>query len=109
MKNFGYAQSNLDHTLFLKRDGGKITALIIYVDDMAVPRNNAGEQQKLQKYLSQEFEMKDLGALKYFLGIEVARSKTALADTPIETNHKLYEDMDQLLINKEQYNTLLEG
>ncbi|CAL8109239.1 unnamed protein product [Prunus armeniaca] len=98
MKNFGYAQSNLDHTLSLKRDGGKITTLIIYVDDMAVPGNNAGEQQKLQKYLSQEFEMKDLG----MLGCK-------LADTPIETNHKLYEDMDRLLINKEQYNTLLEG
>ncbi|CAL2255384.1 unnamed protein product [Prunus armeniaca] len=88
------------------------------------------EQQKLQKYLSREFEMKDLGALKYFLGIEIARSKTSIflsqrkyvmdlltetgmfgckpADTSIEMNHKLCEDMDRVPTNKEQYQPLLE-
>ncbi|CAL8988819.1 unnamed protein product [Prunus brigantina] len=78
MKNFGYTQSNSDHTLFLKRDEGKLTALIVYVDDIIVTRNNAEEQLKLQTYLSQQFEMKDLGDLKYFLRIEVARSKTGI-------------------------------
>ncbi|CAL9029590.1 unnamed protein product [Prunus brigantina] len=124
MKNFGHTQSNLDHTLFLKRDGEKITTLIVYVHDMAVTGNDTREQKKLQKYLSQEFEMKYLGALKYFLGIEVIRSKTGIlsqrkyvmdlltetrifgcktADTPIEMNHKLCEDMDRVPTNKEQY------
>ncbi|CAL9004267.1 unnamed protein product, partial [Prunus brigantina] len=74
MKVFGYTQSNADHTLFLKRDGKKLTALIVYVDDIVVTGDDTGEQLKLQKYLSQEFEMKDLGDLKYFLEIEVARS-----------------------------------
>ena len=50
----------------------------IYVDDIIVTRNDSGEQLKLQKYLSQEFEMKDLGDLKYFLGIEVVRSKNSI-------------------------------
>ena len=36
MKTFGYRQSNSDHTLFIKRNQGKITALIVYVDDMIV-------------------------------------------------------------------------
>ncbi|CAL9017884.1 unnamed protein product [Prunus brigantina] len=78
MKFFGYTQSNADHTLFLKRDGKKLTALIVYVDDIVVTGNDTGEQLKLQKYLSQEFEMKDLGDLKYFLGIEVARSANGI-------------------------------
>ncbi|KAI5312161.1 hypothetical protein L3X38_041334 [Prunus dulcis] len=69
---FGYIQSNVDHTLFLKHDGRRLTALIIYVDDIVVTGNNTGEQLKQQKYLTQVFEMKDLGYLKYFLGIEVA-------------------------------------
>jgi len=36
MKNFGYKASNSDHTLFLEKGEGKITALIVYVDDMIV-------------------------------------------------------------------------
>ncbi|CAL9010667.1 unnamed protein product, partial [Prunus brigantina] len=129
MKNFGYTQSNSDHTLFLKCDEGKLTALIVYVDDIIVTENDTEEQLKLQNYLSQEFEMKDLGDLKYFLIIEVARSKTSIflsqrkyvidlltktgmlgckpADTPIEMNHKLCEDMDQEPTNKEQYQSLV--
>ncbi|CAL9017924.1 unnamed protein product [Prunus brigantina] len=129
MKNFGYTHSNSYHTLFLKRDEGKLTALIVYVDDIIVTGNDAEEQLKLQKYLSQEFEMKDLGDLKYSLKIEVARSKTGIflsqrkyvmdlftetgmleckpVDTPIEMNYKLCEDMDQEPTNKEQYQRLV--
>ncbi|CAL8073329.1 unnamed protein product [Prunus armeniaca] len=73
--------------------------------------------------------MKDLGDMKYFLKIEVAKSKTIIflsqrkyvmdlltetgmlgcmpADTPIEMNHKLCEDMDQEPTNKEQYQRLV--
>ena len=36
MRDFGYHQSNSDHTLFLKKQHGKITTLIVYVDDMVV-------------------------------------------------------------------------
>lgn len=74
MREFGYRQSNTDHTLFLKQQKGKITALIVYVDDMVVTGNDHEEREALQNYLSKEFEMKDLGSLKYFLGIEVSRS-----------------------------------
>ena len=59
-----------DHTLFLKKQHGKITALIVYVDDMVVIGNDPDERKALQSYLSSEFEMKDLGHLKYFLGIK---------------------------------------
>ncbi|RVW37423.1 Retrovirus-related Pol polyprotein from transposon RE1 [Vitis vinifera] len=78
MRAFGYRQSNLDHTLFLKKQHGKITALIVYVDDMVVTGNDPEERKALQNYLSREFEMKDLGHLKYFLGIEVSRSSEGI-------------------------------
>nr|KYP37763.1 hypothetical protein KK1_041022 [Cajanus cajan] len=80
MKSFGYTQSNSDHTLFLKNNQGKITALIIYVDDMIVTGNDLDEISSLQESLASEFDMKQLGDLKYFLGIEVARSKHASTD-----------------------------
>lgn len=78
MKSFGYTQSNTDHTLFLKHRNGKVTALIIYVDDMVLTGDDLEEIGNLQKYLASEFEMKRLGDLKYFLGIEVARSKNGI-------------------------------
>ena len=78
MKAFGYRQSNWDHTLFLKRKNQNITTLIVYVDNMVVMGNDPVEQSALKKYLSKEFEMKDLGSLKYFLGIEVSRGKSGI-------------------------------
>nr|CAN71214.1 hypothetical protein VITISV_039504 [Vitis vinifera] len=78
MRAFGYRQSNSDHTLFLKKQHGKITTLIVYVDDMVVTENDLEERKALQNYLSKEFKMKDLGHLKYFLGIEVSRSSEGI-------------------------------
>ena len=57
----------------MKKQHGKITALIVYVDGMVVIGNDPDERKALQSYLSREFKMKDLGHLKYFLGIEVSR------------------------------------
>ena len=74
MRKHGFKQSNSDHTLFLKHRDEKITALIIYVDDMIITGNDDEEIADLQKYLESEFEIKNLGGLKYFLGIEVTRS-----------------------------------
>lgn len=58
--------------LFYQHLGGTVTALLIYVDDIVVAGNNEEEQQLLKQNLDKEFEIKDLGVLKYFLGIEVA-------------------------------------
>ena len=78
MRSIGYKQSNSDHTLFLKHNGERITALIVYVDDMIVTGDDPEERKALQEQLAREFEMKDLGKLKYFLGIEVSRSKKGI-------------------------------
>lgn len=75
MKKCGFQQSNSDHTLFLKHQSRKVTALIVYVDDMIITGDDKEEISKLQEQLSAEFEMKNPGGLKYFLGIKVSRSK----------------------------------
>lgn len=45
---------------------------------MAVTRNDEEEIKNLRIYLLKEFKMKDLGPLKYFIGIEVSRSKEGI-------------------------------
>jgi len=68
-----YIQSNADHTLFFKHAAGKVAILIVYVDDIVITGDDIVEIVNLKKYLAQEFEVKNLGQLKYFLGIEISR------------------------------------
>ena len=58
MKKYGFEQSNSDHTLFLKCQLGKVTTLIVYVDDMIITGNDPEENLRLQKQLATGFEMK---------------------------------------------------
>jgi len=53
-----------------KTDHG-IVIIVIYVDDLIITRNSDADIFDLKKLLKQKFEMKDLGELRYFLGIEV--------------------------------------
>ena len=79
MIRYGFRQSQGDHTLFIKHSSqGKVTALIVYVDDIVLTGDDLIEMKQLKTYLTREFEIKDLGDLKYFLGIEVARCKEGL-------------------------------
>ncbi|KAL0554163.1 hypothetical protein IC582_008079 [Cucumis melo] len=115
VKSQGYSQGHSDHTLFTKvSETWKIVVLIVYVDDIR---------------MGNEFEIKDLRNLKYFLGMEVARSKKGIsvsqrkhtldlltetgmlecrpADTPIEFNCKLGNSDDQVPVDKEQHQRLV--
>ena len=75
----GYKQSQGDHTLFIKHSvsGGAII-LLVYVDDIIITGDDKKEQQVLSQCLAKEFEIKTLGKLKYFLGIEVVHSKKGI-------------------------------
>lgn len=71
-----YRKSKGDHTFLIKNlIIGNVTTLIVYVDNIIIIRDYLKEVEWLKKYLIIEFEIKDLGKLKYFLGIEVAYSK----------------------------------
>jgi hypothetical protein len=48
-----------------------IVAIVIYVDDLTITGDSDEDIFDLKKFLKQKFEMKDLGELRYFLGIEV--------------------------------------
>ena len=50
----------------------KATILIIYVNEIIVTRDDHEEIYNLKGKLAKEFKIKDLGSLRYFLGIEIA-------------------------------------
>ena len=56
----------------------KIAVLIVYVDDIILTSDYKEELSGMKKHLAKEFESKDLGYLRYFLGMEVARSKIGI-------------------------------
>ena len=86
------------------------------MDDIILTRDDLVEMERLKKSLASSFEIKDLGTLRYFLGMEVARSRKGLvvsqhkyvldllketrmsgcrpADTPMDPNHKLADIKD---------------
>lgn len=78
MLQAGFRQSLHDHSLFTKRHGQSITMLLLYFDDIVITRNDIDCIIALKKCLHQNLSIKDLGPLKYFLVIEVARSKAGL-------------------------------
>ncbi|KAK5837815.1 hypothetical protein PVK06_006542 [Gossypium arboreum] len=129
VKKQGYSQGQADHTMFYRHSQkGRIAVIIVYVDDIIFTGDDVDEIRRLKEHLALQFEIKDLGPLKYFLGMEVARSKKGLvvsqkkyvidllkeagmsgcrpADTPINPNVK-FENKEGRLVDKGQYQRLV--
>lgn len=74
----GFRQSHADHSLFIYMRGVIYVSALIYVDDVLLMGNEKTKIQEVKSYLDKAFSIKDLGSLKYFLGIEVARSSQGM-------------------------------
>lgn len=70
LMGLGFSKNDADSNLYFKVINGEALILILYVDDLLI----TGEDHliiKCKEELASEFEMKDLGLLHYFLGLEV--------------------------------------
>lgn len=56
----------------------KIIVVIVYMDDAILTGDDVPKMNQLKTSLSSTFEIKDLGSLRYFLDVEVARSKKGI-------------------------------
>ena len=70
--------SPYDPSMFLHHASKGITILLVYVDDVIITGPNADMIYQLQCSLHDSFQMKDLGSLTYFLGLEVHRSSKGI-------------------------------
>lgn len=68
--SLGFTKSEADPNLYYKVEDVGILILVLYVDDLVF----TGEDKligRCKRELTSEFEMKDLGQMHYFLGLEV--------------------------------------
>jgi len=124
-----YVQAHADHSLFIKDIGSAFTALIVYVDDIVLTDNCTSEIIKIKDTLHSHFHIKDLGRLKYFLGIEVAHSSKGVSlcqrkycldlikdcglmgckpsSTPMDDSLRLHQDSSEPLVDPLSYRRLI--
>ena len=70
LSSLGFTKSKADSNLYYKVEEGNPVILLLYVDDLFVTFDD-GLIADMKRKLSTEFEMKDLGGMHYFLGMEV--------------------------------------
>ena len=70
--NNGFSRSSNEPTLYVKTEQGKILMACLYVDDMIYTGNLMLEDSRT--VMKKEFEMTNLGLMKYFLGLEVTQT-----------------------------------
>ena len=76
--SLGFKSCSSDSSLYTYHSGSDCILIAIYVDDLQITGNSPSLMDSISSKLSATFAMKDLGELKYFLGIEFIRSKDSL-------------------------------
>jgi hypothetical protein len=76
LDSMGFKASDADPGLFIKRDGGQWTAVLVHVDDMLVAGKNL-QVRAVKEQLGRVFNITDLGECSHYLGMEVARDRAA--------------------------------
>ena len=128
MKSLGFTKSKVDPNLYFKAMDDEPVILLLYVDDLFLTGN---EKQivECKKMFVEEFEMKDLGLMHYFLGLEVWQNPEGIflnqqkydveilkrfdmleckaMATPMDTNLKLLADESSELVDVTQYKQII--
>ncbi|RVW69943.1 Retrovirus-related Pol polyprotein from transposon TNT 1-94 [Vitis vinifera] len=130
VQEFGMFRSTADHSVFYHHNSlGQCIYLVVYVDDIVITGSDQDGIQKLKQHLFTHFQTKDLGKLKYFLGIEIAQSSSGVVlsqrkyaldileetgmldckpvDTPMDPNVKLVPGQGEPLGDPGRYRRLV--
>ena len=78
MTENGFTRSKADYCLYWKQDGDAVIIVVLYVDDMLICSNAEIKMNQLKVKLFNEFDMKDLGPVKNFMGIQIERDDDQL-------------------------------
>jgi hypothetical protein len=71
----GFSRRKVDHCVYFKLVGDHFIYVVLYVDDMLLIGNNKEIIKEVKTQLSSKFDMKDLGAANFILGMEIKRDR----------------------------------
>ena len=74
----GFERCPSEPTLFTKSEGGKVLIVSIYVDDLIYTGNDKALMTEFRASMKREFDMTDLGKMKFFLGVEVTQGSKSI-------------------------------
>ena len=66
----------MDQCIYHKVSGSKIIFLVLYVDDILLASNDLGLLHKVKRFLSHQFDMKDMSEASYVIGIKIERDRS---------------------------------
>jgi hypothetical protein len=128
IKTLGFTATRSDSSLFVLRRGAETAFLLLYVDDMVLIASTDALLWAIIAQLQQEFKIKDMGPLHFFLGVDVQRSSSGfflsqsqyaedvleragmanckLLPTPVDTKPKLSSSDGNLLSDPSYYRSI---
>jgi hypothetical protein len=75
IRSFSFKENEEDNYIYAKFRNGKFIFLILYVDDILLSSSDVSLLLETKRFLSSNFEMKDLGEVSFVLGIEIHRDR----------------------------------
>nr|GEV40859.1 putative zinc finger, CCHC-type [Tanacetum cinerariifolium] len=82
-----FIKNQVDQCIYLKMSGRNFIILVLYVDDILLASNNIDLLHESKRFLSRNFDMKDLGEASYVIGIEIHRDQV---NGRLGLSHKAY-------------------
>jgi histone deacetylase 1/2 len=97
LQSLGFSASKADTSLFFYNKGGVSIFMLIYVDDIVVASSSEKAVNALLHDLGMDFALKDLGALHYFLGIEVKKVRDGIIITQEQYANELLKRVNMTI------------
>ncbi|CAM8949089.1 unnamed protein product [Rhodiola kirilowii] len=127
--SYGFKPSLNDYSLFILQTSQDYVALLVYVDDIILTGTSKSLIEQVKHFIDSKFKIKDLGTLRFFLGIEVARSNSGIflnqrkyalelndsagllgckpSSLPMDTKHKLALSTSPVIEDPSKYRRLV--
>ena len=78
LKAMGFQQSAHEAAMYRRGSGRTVLLVGVYVDDLIITGAEEGEVEAFKAQMKKTFDMSDLGALSFYLGVEVHQDATGI-------------------------------